>query len=339
VLFRSGFAGVSLFFTLSGVVLAMSYEGKVDSVGGVARFYWARLTRIVPLWFLVSFPILFLKNFEGEGYFEFITFTQAWSLDRSISFGYLAVAWTLSVEMFFYAVFPLLAWIAGALHKAKIAGIVLVLVGVAIPICGVLFYLLARTGAIEGVPISISPHWLLYRLPAMRLGDFITGIGLFYLAKEIPALRRIWYVFVALGLAGVVAAVWATDAGPWTWDAVWIVPFSLLLFGLLVAPQTLTEKTPRLAIILGEASFALYLIHHRFIIPFYAPMYGDPVQHPIAASVSIVVIAICASIGLFIAFERPVMSILRNPFRTFSPLLKLLPMSLNPNSRRKPALK
>jgi peptidoglycan/LPS O-acetylase OafA/YrhL len=314
----SGFAGVTLFFVLSGVVLAMSYDGKVGSPSGILKFYWARLTRIVPLWFLVSFPILFRKDFQGEGFLEYVTFLQAWSPNILIAYGYLAVAWTLSVEMFFYLVFPLVAFVASILHRTKLAGPILIVAGLAIPITAAVYYDNSALGDIGGMSDALSSHRVLYRLPLLRLGDFIAGIGLYYLWKEAPQLRRAWPFYIALGIVGIAFVVAITDEGTWAWDAAWIGPFALLLFGLLCAPQSLTDRAPKLAILLGEASFALYLIHQAYIIPQYQGLYGTAAGHPIAAALTVASISICLSIGLFMAFERPVMNFLRNPFRAIA---------------------
>src|SRR4051794_37640734 len=51
---QTGHAAVSLFFVLSGFVLAYNYAGPLDD-GRVsrARFWWARLARVVPLYALM----------------------------------------------------------------------------------------------------------------------------------------------------------------------------------------------------------------------------------------------------------------------------------------------
>lgn len=313
---RSGFSGVTLFFILSGIVLSMSYHDRIKSGGSILSFYWARLTRIVPLWFIVSLPLFVRTGFNGEHLLSYVTFTQAWATDDAAVWAYLAVAWTLSVEMFFYLVFPLLAIIGKFLSRWKLAGPVFLLVGLGIAIGGALYYeLRGATGELKG---EFGHYRMLYHFPPMRLGDFITGIGLFYLFKDFKILRHGWWACIALGLAATIVVIYRTDEELWAWDAAFIGPFALLLFGLLCAPSSLTERTPKLLILLGEASFALYLIHQYYVIPNFQNFYGPPTENMLAAGITVTVIATCLSIGLFMAFERPVMHLLRNPGRIFA---------------------
>lgn len=313
---RSGFSGVTLFFILSGIVLSMSYHDRIKSGGSVLAFYWARLTRIVPLWFLVSLPLFVRTGFSGEHLLPYVTFTQAWATEDAVVWAYLAVAWTLSVEMLFYLVFPLLAIIAKFLARWKLAGPVLLLVGLSIAIGGALYYeLRGAAGELKG---EFGHYRMLYHFPPMRLGDFITGIGLFYLFKDFKVLRHGWWAYIALGFAATIAVIYQTDEELWAWDAAFIGPLGLLLFGLLCAPSSLTERTPKLLILLGEASFALYLIHQFYVIPNFQNLYGPAKDNMLAAGITITVIATCLSIGLFMAFERPVMHLLRNPQKLFS---------------------
>lgn len=313
---RSGFSGVTLFFILSGIVLSMSYHDRIKSGASVLAFYWARLTRIVPLWFIVSLPLFVRSGFSGEHFLSYVTFTQAWATEDAAVWAYLAVAWTLSVEMFFYLVFPLLAIIAKFLSRWKLAGPVLLLVGLGIAVGGALYYeLRGAAGELKG---EFGHYRMLYHFPPMRVGDFITGIGLFYLFKDFKILRHGWWAYTAFGVAASIAVIYQTDEELWAWDAAFLGPFSLLLFGLLCAPSSLTERTPKLLILLGEASFALYLTHQFYVIPNFQNLYGPAKENMLAAGITITVIATCLSVGLFMAFERPVMQLLRTPQRLFA---------------------
>jgi peptidoglycan/LPS O-acetylase OafA/YrhL len=96
-LHRSGHCGVTLFFILSGVVLSMGYNDRVRTARQVLSFYWARIARIVPLWLVISLPVIA----AGSAPLEYLLMVQAWSGDASVTFSGVAVAWTLSVEFFF----------------------------------------------------------------------------------------------------------------------------------------------------------------------------------------------------------------------------------------------
>src|SRR5690242_11077718 len=114
ILIQNGYSGVTFFFILSGFVLAFVYLDSFAklSVGGIAEFYFFRAARILPLWFFLSLPFILgaVRSHQVAHLLPYITFTQAWSRDSQIAFGYIGVAWTLSVEMFFYLLFPLVAY-------------------------------------------------------------------------------------------------------------------------------------------------------------------------------------------------------------------------------------
>jgi hypothetical protein len=201
--------------------------------------------------------------------------------------------------------FPIIAVAANSLHRKKRAGIILILIGIAIPAGGVLFFALTPYGTIQGGDDPMSPHRWLYRMPIIRLGDFILGIGLYYLWREAPRLSRYWLAFTLAGLLGFAGVIWKVDQEFWSYDAAFILPFSMLIFGLLSAPESIRRSPPKELIILGNASFALYLIHQSYIIPYYQGLMGAPANHPYASLTVIIVIASAASVGFYMLVERP----------------------------------
>jgi peptidoglycan/LPS O-acetylase OafA/YrhL len=134
-LIRLGFISVSFFFLLSGYILGVVYLGREGPVVRGA-FYKARFARVYPLFFLtlvLDTPNLFLARWTTYGLPSAVLKTaatfagntmmlQAWILNlRGID----NPNWSLSVETFFYLVFPIFGvalwklrgpslWVAGA---------------------------------------------------------------------------------------------------------------------------------------------------------------------------------------------------------------------------------
>ena len=106
---------VSFFFVLSGFVLYYSYADRVISL---KRFYFSRLIRLWPLTALSIFLVLlFLPSHiylpSGYGptqsflsFFVNILCLQSFVPIPNFYFGYNAVCWSISVELFFYLCFP-----------------------------------------------------------------------------------------------------------------------------------------------------------------------------------------------------------------------------------------
>jgi peptidoglycan/LPS O-acetylase OafA/YrhL len=137
---RFGWAGVDVFFVLSGFligtqVLRPLQRGERLSIGG---FYARRAWRILPAFALVlalyaCFPSL-REEAGMQPWWQFATFTMNLLVDYSQNRAF-SHAWSLCVEEHFYLVFPLLAlWLARRPSRATFIGIcaALVLGGIAL---------------------------------------------------------------------------------------------------------------------------------------------------------------------------------------------------------------
>jgi len=190
IFFSNGYVGVTFFFILSGFVISASSFDKLGapSIGGALVFFARRLIRIVPVWFFLSLPFILsaivVRPIPGS-LFQFLTFTQAWSADVSVSFGYLAVAWTLSCELFFYAMFPLTAFVMKLLQdRFRHAGALLVLFAVLVPFLAWLLFIFHPALATLPLMDPNGPHRWLYRNPALRFSEFLLGVGLFLCFRQ-----------------------------------------------------------------------------------------------------------------------------------------------------------
>ena len=101
-----GYVGVTFFFMLSGFVLAWSCADQ-----RARPFWWKRFSRIWPLQLLVMvFAYTAIPGHERipglGGRLAELLLVQAWFPNSAIYAGGNGVTWSLSVEMFFYLVFP-----------------------------------------------------------------------------------------------------------------------------------------------------------------------------------------------------------------------------------------
>ncbi len=112
---RFGWAGVDIFFVLSGFligsqVLRPLQRGEPFSFSG---FYARRAWRILPAFGVVLALYVFfptLREVPGlQSWWQFATFTLNLSIDSAHNPAF-SHAWSLCVEEHFYLVFPLLAW-------------------------------------------------------------------------------------------------------------------------------------------------------------------------------------------------------------------------------------
>jgi len=112
---RFGWAGVDIFFVLSGYLIGMQVLRQLQQHAGLSfgGFYARRAWRILPAFAVVlALYLCFPALREAPGLqpsWQFATFTMNVLIDyeRNQAFSH---AWSLCVEEHFYLVFPLVAW-------------------------------------------------------------------------------------------------------------------------------------------------------------------------------------------------------------------------------------
>jgi peptidoglycan/LPS O-acetylase OafA/YrhL len=112
----AGYAGVILFFLLSGFLLFLPYAKALlfeSSWPGLRRFYLRRIFRILPGYYAVLFLLIlffhpeFLNASHRHALWLFLTFTMSQRLANTLN----GVFWSLGVEFQFYLLLPIFAWL------------------------------------------------------------------------------------------------------------------------------------------------------------------------------------------------------------------------------------
>lgn len=277
----NGYMGVTFFFVLSGfVIAASSYEEmQAPRVSTILHFYVRRIARIVPVWLFLSLPsvVSFLQtSAPTAGFWSYVTFTQAWSGDLTVTFGFLALSWTLSCEMFFYLVFPALARVLGRFERWR-PNIVFVaaLAFAIVPWLGAAWFAADPVRAALNGFDPHSPHRWLYRFPAMRFCEFALGVCLhriwlrYELRWRVQSLRAAWLLICAASIGAVLVLMAMASPGPFTWTAAYIIPYGVLVLSLTALQRQHHDRKAAFAllVLLGEASYSFYLVHQMFVLP------------------------------------------------------------------------
>lgn len=301
-----GYTGVSFFFALSGFVLTWSARP-----GGTRRdFYARRFARIWPAHAVVTLaaiPVAYLVGARPvwAALPLVLLLVHVWAPPPSWHYAFNGPSWSLAAEAFFYALFPFLlgaaAWPAARLRRAA----AVVVASLAI-------------GALAVVLVVPDTAWgfLLYLNPAYRIGEFMLGMGL------AVAIRRGWRLRwpIAVPVAAVVA-VYAAVAWLAPRDSEGQIPRVLADSALLPAFLALiavaagadadrrrSSLRGRRLVLLGERSFALYLVHASVIKLLAAALGGGgPVSPGRWLAIAAVVLAVSVALAslLFAAVERP----------------------------------
>ena len=261
-----GTTGVSFFFVLSGFVLTWSFVP-----GDTApRFYWRRFARVWPLHLvttLLAVPVFYMWRdvpMDWTGVILSVFLLHAWVPAVSTYFAGNPASWSLSCELFFYAIHPFLV------RKTLAAGIALLAAATAIVL--VALYVVADL-AIDW-PARIA-GWLLYVSPIFRVGEFLVGMAL------ASAIRRGVRFPIGIIPSVLLLGAWFTlyytiaprlDATLQVAIADLSYPAMAVLYGLLIAAAAQRDlaRRPSLLrskpmVLLGQWSYALYLIHATII--------------------------------------------------------------------------
>jgi len=210
---RYGWAGVDIFFVLSGFLIGSQLLQPLQRGEPLrlAAFYARRAWRILPAFAVVlavyaCFPAL--REAPGmQPWWQFATFTMNLLSDYTHSQAF-SHAWSLCVEEHFYVVFPLLAWLlSGKPSVARFASVcaAVVLAGIA----------LRSAVWLHDVRLDTSRNWFIediYYPTWMRLDGLLVGVMLATWRVYKPDTWNNWQrhanVSLLAGCAIVVFAFW-----------------------------------------------------------------------------------------------------------------------------------
>ena len=147
-----GYLGVDFFFVLSGFILAYSYRSRLSQRNDCFGFWWERFARIYPAYlfaFIIFLPTgIYSTWFLGQPRLALVTaafqlsLTQSWVPAAALEWN--APAWSLSVEAFFYVLFPFLFL---TIHMFSKGRLVLFLLAA---------YMLSQIGALVGILCDVQ---------------------------------------------------------------------------------------------------------------------------------------------------------------------------------------
>ncbi len=217
--------GVAIFFCISGFLLYRPFAAaRADGAPGVAvgAYAWRRFLRIVPAyWLALALSAWWLGKhdvFTADGLWTYFGFAQTWR-EPSIGGG-LTQAWTLCIEVVFYAFLPLWAWLMRRTGRSLRAEAI----GLAVLFAGSVAWKVAVLWGGSQTQIRVTPQLL--ALPAY-LDEFALGMGL--------AVLSVW-------LRDRAEPRWM-GAADWSW-AVAAAAFVVVSVGIGIGDRLFEAMTP-----------------------------------------------------------------------------------------------
>ncbi len=246
---RYGVYGVSVFYILSGLTLFFVYFDRIQlNRHDLGNFFLHRFVRIFPLFWLVTFLTMFVRDIIPSNTRLLFNLTGLFAVtDRH---GYIAPgSWSIGNELIFYLFFPIFAILA---KKSRPAFYLLSCITFAVYLYFAFFKLRPS--------VSYLDQWLDYINPLNQLFLFLAGFLMGYFFHKKPIHPIVSPLCLALGLALLLFYPAATNivAGmprlAFTAAAILICfAFYKTSFRFKGLPDTVLTK-------LGEISFPVYLI-------------------------------------------------------------------------------
>ena len=278
-----GYVGVSFFFVLSGFILVYTYSGRPTTA---KKFWSARFARVYPAYafaLLLTLPIFLygVAHFR-EMNMQFMAFQaghtriaaaleilllQSWFPPAALSWN--AVGWSLSVEAFFYLLFPFLLTRFERLSKAQLLFMIAGCWIASNAVSG--SYTWFRPDGVANPDANVYTSWMNFVkfFPLVRLPEFLMGMsaGILFLRSSRSSRSA-----VPLVLGGVLAIALVSALSnhlPYAviHTALLSPAFAAIVYGIALRPGWASFLDFKLPVLLGECSYSMYLIHSSFVFP------------------------------------------------------------------------
>lgn len=266
-----GYLGVDFFFVLSGFIIAFS---MINRTQWPRAYFSARFRRIFIPYLPVGVGVALIyaavpsMSMANRGWSWLTTFTLL-PIPMPPA---LSVAWTLQHELLFYVVFGA-AWFTRTLR----------------------YVLPIWIAAIVAVHLAGFVHLLVFKLINL---EFIMGVSIAFLMSRGRAIERMWL------FAPVCFGAWFALGCPRTYSILVGAGIACLLPVLIRAEREGRLRVPRWLVLVGAASYSIYLVHN--------PLISLAVRVlPPLGGVAFLVLGLCGTAGGFAYFylwERPLIA-------------------------------
>lgn len=248
-IFNQANLGVSYFFVLSGFVMMVAYGDKNQI--NFFDYIKNRVARIFPVYYLAIFlvlSIMLFSNFSWSDLFLNLTLLQSWFPGKALTINY--PGWSLSVELFFYLLFPFLFNVLYKKVNLKILFFI-----------SLVFWFLSQLYYNYEMKNDILKNSYLNYFPILHLNQFIIGnlFGLYFTSyksheKSNNILKIITLFFVFILILKYNKSVFLHNG------AISLV-FAYMILLIATSNDSITNFFSRkLFILLGEVSFGIYIL-------------------------------------------------------------------------------
>jgi exopolysaccharide production protein ExoZ len=300
--FIFGAIGVDIFFVLSGFIMVYTSDQLFGSTKASVQFFLRRLARVAPLYWIATSVILYNLYYlmhmpmDWGSVFASYAFFPYLRADGT-TMPLLGVGWTLNYEMFFYLCFALALFFQRRL---------------AVSLLTLLFCSLVTFRSFLPEVLNVWMIGIIY--------EFIFGawLGLAFL-EGIRIPRWSSYVLIPAAIA-LMLTTYLIDFQMNKRYAGWEIGATMIVAAvILVKSKPLSASKWKSLILLGDASYALYLFHA--VLPHYLNMYITrffaPADYPYSYVMVLLVASIIGALLIHLYLEKPLTNFLQKKLNRY----------------------
>ncbi|MDD3323411.1 MAG: acyltransferase [Paludibacter sp.] len=303
---RIGLYGVTVFFIISGLSMALVYSKYINSFTTIFTYFVRRIFRIWPLmWLCVGLVVMenYVKSGNIDGWLIINNITTVFAfIDHD---GYLCTgAWSVGNEIVYYTLTPIFIYTYNL--NIKLGNLMLFFIFIISCI---------YSGLVISPNLSLGNQWNAYIHPLNNLFFYVSGISFFYNFSQLN-LKRSVTVFIIL-IASLIFILY-----PVSGDLVFLIQGSnrlvfslaslLLVFGFY--KLYFNDKNNLISKIFEEFgvwSYGIYLFHPIVYLYLNHSFYFNKVEN-IYKSIIIVLITFLISVISFYLFEKKFIKLGKN---------------------------
>ena len=257
-----GWAGVDLFFVISGFIMVYVTQNTGRSLRDIRHFVWSRVTRIYPLWwvccgvlisyFLITFGLPEATDRVTDAREAWIYAFKSLALIPQERLPILTLGWTLIHELFFYIVFAVILLVprqflvVSLLIWASLTSLIFLFLPTFLSLNN-FTKIIASPLSLEFIAGALTAYCVIHskiKFPVLFLiiGGVCTVFGFLIFSSldlHVTALSRV---------------------------SVFLLPMSLLVYGCTILDIQNNLKVPRGLVLLGNWSYSLYLTHYLALL-------------------------------------------------------------------------
>lgn len=256
-LYESLAAGVDIFFVISGFIMIYVSRPYANGTRPVSDFLARRVIRVYPPYLIITAIFLLpklLSYLHGKYVFDlsplrllgaltlFPTLNESGMIQPIVGVG-----WTLSYEVYFYLAFTVALFVGGERFFWALTSLLCIILAAA---------------NLTGSNITVIRF-----LHDPIIFEFLCGcvLGKLYLARKLPKLHPV-FLLLSVGVILIAGGFFlANETHPLLRFVFWGIPAATIVWSLLHISTSSTRSWSRIPLLLGNASYSVYLIH-TFVI-------------------------------------------------------------------------